>query len=99
MQITGAMITQKPISLKIDTTILENLDKEVALGWKKRNALINEAIRTYLVLADSRRRIRTYGKVEDQVRELEQLIKKLMPGLVYRDSSEKYILSVRTHEE
>lgn len=93
------MITQKPISLKIDTTILEGLDKEVALGWKKRNALINEAIRTYLILADGRRRIRMYGKVEDQVRELEDLIKKLIPGLIYRDASEKYILSVRTQEE
>ena len=98
MQTTGAMITQKPISLKIDTTILEDLDKEVALGWKKRNALINEAIRTYLVLADGRRRIKLYGRIDDQVRELEELIKKLMPGLIYRDASEKYILSVRTQK-
>lgn len=92
------MITQKPISLKIDTTILEYLDKEVALGWKKRNALINEAIRTYLILIDGRRRIRMYGKVEDQVRELHDLIKKLIPGLIYRDASEKYILSIRTQK-
>lgn len=98
MQITGAMITQKPISLKIDTNILEDLDKEVALGWRKRNALINEAIRVYLVLADSRRRIKSYGRIEDQARELEQLIKKLLPGLIYSDASEKYILSVRAQE-
>ena len=92
------MITQKPISLKIDAKILEDLDKEVALGWKKRNALINEAIRTYLVLADSRRRIRIYGKVEDQVEELEHLINKLLPGLIDNTPVEKYILSIRTEE-
>lgn len=92
------MITQKPISLKIDAKILEDLDKEVTFGWRKRNALINEAIRVYLVLADSRRRIKSYGRIEDQARELEQLIKKLLPGLFYRNASEKYILSVRAQE-
>lgn len=49
------MITQKPISLKIDLNLLEELDKEAALGWKKRNALINEAIRMYLDAKDAYR--------------------------------------------
>lgn len=93
------MITQKPISLKIDTSLLEELDREVALGWRKRNGLINEAVRTYLILADSRRRIRAYGSVEDQVRELDQLIKKLLPGLAYLDASRKYILDISTMEK
>ena len=87
------MITQKPISLKIDAHLLEELDQEVSLGWRKRNALINEAIRTYLVLADSRRRIKSYGSLSDQVRELERLVKELLPGTIYLDAVEKYILS------
>lgn len=99
MQVTGAMITQKLISYKIDTSLLKELDREVSLGWMKRNALINEAVRTYLVLADSRRRIRAYDNIDDQVRELEQLIKKLLPGMAYIDAASKYILNVRTQEE
>lgn len=35
------MITQKLISLKIDVELLEKLDEEVSLGWKRRNACIN----------------------------------------------------------
>lgn len=46
------MITQKPISLKIDCELLEQLDQEVSLGWKKRNAIINDAIRFYLEYKD-----------------------------------------------
>lgn len=87
------MITQKLISYKIDTSLLEELDREVSLGWRKRNALINEAVRTYLVLADGRRRIKAYGKIDDQVHELERLIKELLPGLIYRPAVEKYILN------
>lgn len=49
------MITQRPISLKIGYSLLDELDKEVALGWLKRNTLINEAIRLYLDFADLRR--------------------------------------------
>lgn len=91
MQTTGAMITQKPISLKINTYLLEELDREVSLGWKKRNALINDAIRTYLILADSRRRIKAHGNVDDQVRELRRLIKRLLPGSDFWSAIEKYI--------
>lgn len=49
------MVTQKPISLKIDINLLEELDTEVSLGWRKRNAIINDAIRYYLKLKDARR--------------------------------------------
>jgi len=93
------MITQKPISLKINTSLLEELDREVALGWRKRNALINEAVRTYLILADSRRRIKACGNVDDQVRELERLIKRLLPGYAFISSTEKYILNQANPED
>lgn len=49
------MVTQKPISLKIDVNLLEELDIEASLGWRKRNAIINDAIRYYLKLKDARR--------------------------------------------
>lgn len=49
------MITQKPISLKIDVELLDKLDQEVSLGWKKRNACINEAISVWLELKDAKR--------------------------------------------
>ena len=44
------MVTQKPISLKIDHSILEQLDIEAARSWKSRNKLINEAVHVYLQL-------------------------------------------------
>lgn len=51
------MVTQKPISLKIDQELLEMLDAEVKLGWRKRNWHINQAIRIYLELLDLNRRL------------------------------------------
>ena len=50
-----AMVTQKAISLKIDTELLEDLDTEASRGWRKRNGIINDAIRYYLKLKDARR--------------------------------------------
>lgn len=55
------MVTQKPISLKIDTEILEELDTEVSTGWHKRNWHINQAIKIYLELQDCRRLCRCVG--------------------------------------
>lgn len=63
------MVTQKPISLKIDTYTLALLDKEVALGWRKRNSHINEAIRFYLDYKDACRRIRAYADRQDKIDE------------------------------
>lgn len=54
------MITQKPISLKIDTSLLQNLDDEVRLGWRKRNWHINQAIALYLEVQDLNRSLRYY---------------------------------------
>lgn len=52
------MITQKAISLKINTDLLQELDKETRLGWTKRNSHINKAISLYLEFLDLRRRVR-----------------------------------------
>ena len=93
MQITGAMITQKPISLKIDASILEDLDKEVALGWRKRNNLINQAIAMFLHVMDARRRIRCAGSVQDKLKQLEDLETFVVPEAQSIRILEKYILS------
>lgn len=55
------MVTQKPISLKINCSVLERLDKEAEGTWKSRNKLINEAIDMYLDLLDAKR----YQKLEE----------------------------------
>lgn len=87
------MITQKPISLKIDAKILEDLDKEVALGWRKRNNLINQAIAMYLRVMDTRRRIRFAGSVQDKLKQLADLETFVVPEAPSIRVLEKYILS------
>lgn len=72
------MVTQKAISLKIDCSLLEDLDKEVALGWRKRNSHINEAIRFYLDYKDTYRRYRSYS-VEERSRLRDDLLNKWFP--------------------
>lgn len=49
------MVTQKPISLKIDCYLLEKLDAEAEGTWKSRNRLINEAVEMYLQLLNVQR--------------------------------------------
>lgn len=73
------MVTQKAISLKIDTYNLQELDKEVALGWRKRNNHINEAIRFYLDYKDTCRRIRSYGDRQSKVDEYTRFKTKWFP--------------------
>lgn len=75
------MVTQKAISFKIDFWNLENLDKEVSLGWRKRNSHINEAIRFYLEYKDTVRRIRAYGDAKDKMDEFTRFKKKWFPIL------------------
>lgn len=55
---TSNMITQIPISLKVDAYILEQLNSECHCSGKKRNHVINEAIRMYCQLSDARRTAR-----------------------------------------
>ena len=93
MQTPGAMITQKPISLKINAQVLEDLDKEVALGWSKRNSHINQAIAMYLRVMDARRRIRCAGSVQDKLKQLEDLESFVVPEAQSIRVLEKYILS------
>lgn len=75
------MITQKPISLKIEFDLLQELDHEAACGWRKRNNLINEAVRFYLDYLDTRRRIKTYGDHEDREDEFSRFTRKYFPDM------------------
>lgn len=50
------MVTQKAISARIDKKLLKDLDLEVSIGTGNRNKIINDAIRLYLDLLDTRRR-------------------------------------------
>lgn len=76
------MVTQKPISLKIDTELLQELDAEVALGWRKRNCIINQAIRLYLSLQDCRRIVKCIGNADAKVDEVHDWLKKNFPEAV-----------------
>lgn len=74
------MVTQKPISLKIDTELLQELDAEVALGWRKRNCLINQAIRLYLEVQDLNRRIGCCHSASLKHDELERFFRNRIPN-------------------
>lgn len=76
------MVTQKPISLKINTELLQELDEEVRLGWRKRNCIINQAIRLYLSLQDCRRTVKCLGNADAKVDEVEAWLKKNFPEAV-----------------
>lgn len=73
------MVTQKAISAKIDLKLLEELDKEVSLGWKKRNALINDAIKVYLSLQDTRREFKCLGDPDAKVEVAGRWLRRYFP--------------------
>lgn len=64
------MVTQIPISVRMDISTLEELDLEAALGKTKRNRLINEAVRMYMDYMDTVRAV----NVEDDYSEKIYLI-------------------------
>lgn len=74
------MVTQKPISLKIDTELLQELDKEARLGWRKRNCIINQAIALYLDVQDLNRRLNCYQDASLKHDEVEKFLRKRIPN-------------------
>lgn len=81
------MVNQKPISLKIEFDLLEQLDKEAQCGWRKRNNHINEAIRLYLSLLDCRRIVKCIGNPDAKVDEVQKWLKKNFPEAVPWDAA------------
>lgn len=55
------MINQKALSLKLDVSVLEELDKEVSMTCQSRNRIINVAVRLYLDRLETQRRARAHG--------------------------------------
>lgn len=49
------MVNQISISAKIDSSIIDELEKEIAASGKKRNRIINDALRIYFKYQDARR--------------------------------------------
>lgn len=74
------MITQKPISLKIDTWLLQELDEEVRLGYRKRNWHINQAIELYLEVKDLNRRLGCYQGAALKHDEVERFLRHRVPN-------------------
>ena len=72
------MITQKPISLKIDTSLLQDLDDEVRLGCRKRNWHINQAIALYLEVQDLNRRLKCFPALKHD--EVERFLRHRVPN-------------------
>lgn len=77
------MVTQKPISAKIDTSLLAELDKEVALGWRKRNWHINQAIALWLEVQDLNRKIKCLGDQSSKDHELEMFLRHRVPNAAH----------------
>lgn len=73
------MITQKPISLKIDKELLEKLDKECQRTWRKRNWIINKAITYYLEIMEFRRLLRNEGQNENKKALLRRWLRDRIP--------------------
>lgn len=78
------MVTQKAISLKIDTKLLQELDREASLGILKRNGHINRAIKCYLSLQDAKRMAKCYQEPSIKRRVLEEWLREWFPGVAYR---------------
>lgn len=55
------MITQKAISAKVYTSLLDEVDIEALASGRKRNLIINIALRMYLDYADEYRRASYMG--------------------------------------
>lgn len=73
------MVNQKPISLKIYTDLLKELDRESSLGHHKRNWHINQAIRIYLELQDCRRLCKCVRCDADKKATLNQWLRQRFP--------------------
>lgn len=77
------MITQKPISMKIDAALLEELDLECYVSGQPRNRVINAAVRLYCDMTDKRRRI---ALIEDSFERHDTM------ACYFETLSQKYIL-------
>ena len=85
------MITQTPISVRIQSDLLIDLDNEASLGWRKRNSLINDSVRFYLKYKEARRRIRCFENITDRLKILKEFLNEEFPELKASLNHELYI--------
>lgn len=76
------MITQIPISVKIDAFALEDLDKEREASGVNRNKLINQAVFNYLYTLDYKRKYRSFDP-EARIRLTHDFLRERLPWLYY----------------
>ena len=62
------MITQKPISLKINESIYFQLEMEVSVSGTPRNRLINAAIAHYIKYLDTKRKVAVWRGTDEAIR-------------------------------
>lgn len=74
------MVNQKPISAKLDFEVLHILNQECFISGTSKNRVINEAIRAYVAIQDSRRRYLAYMK-SDEFKELAKALN--LPKSIY----------------
>lgn len=67
------MITQKPISARLDYDRLQDIEQEKFITGLSTNRIINEGVMVYCRIMDARRRYKMYGRE----REWNELIKYL----------------------
>ena len=60
------MITQKPICVKLNTTLLSELEQEVNVSGINRNKLINYAVYKYIRDKDNQRQLKC-GLISEKV--------------------------------
>lgn len=60
------MITQKAISAKIEHGVLEELERESFASGKKKNRIINDAIRMYIEIQDLKRYLECIRNVKQK---------------------------------
>lgn len=73
------MVNQIAICVKVDVGLANDLEKEISLGWQKRNRLINEAIRCYLDLKDKQRLLRCTTNQEWQREIATEFVRRWLP--------------------
>lgn len=73
------MVNQEQICLKIDASLLLELNTEVYVSGIKRNRAINDAIRLYIKIRDTQRYLRTTHDQELQKADVEKFCRDVFP--------------------
>lgn len=73
------MVTQTPISVRLDNWVKWRIDQEVMKGSITRNKLINEGAKLYLFLQECRTLYRKQATLEDKKLVLVGFLKKYFP--------------------